>query len=82
MLDVWFHGQIVCFKIEHLSNINEIRKRINNFTASQFYNGRNFVKMELSCSTFMYDDARKKRQAGWYQVFKFPNEGISRHNGF
>ena len=24
MWDVWFHGQIVCFKIEHLSNINEI----------------------------------------------------------
>ena len=24
MWDVWFHGQIVCFNIEHLSNINEI----------------------------------------------------------
>ena len=24
MWDVWFHGQIVCFKIEYLSNINEI----------------------------------------------------------
>ena len=24
MCDVWFDGQIVCSKIEHLSNINEI----------------------------------------------------------
>ena len=28
MWDVWFQGQIVCFKIEHLSNINEIKEKI------------------------------------------------------
>ena len=27
MWDVWFHGQIVCSNIEHLSNIDEIVKK-------------------------------------------------------
>ena len=27
--DVWFDGQIICCKIEHLSNINEISKPPN-----------------------------------------------------
>ena len=41
-----------------------------------------FISNFLALHLCMMTQENRDTQGGKYQVFKFPNEGINRHNGF